>query len=198
MGEIDLKKTLLTSAAFILGLSAVTPAFANGVENQQTENQVNYEESVENQFTYVYNGVEFTGNTELTEEQLAGMYSNVVSPEPKITPFANDSGGSYVSVIAPTYKTYNNAGAKAAAELLVSAIVAKSGGKLTKSVIYTWTLGRVQSWASSINKTYVGGWVSSSYVNGERRYYETMTRYKNSNYTSPSSVQYYDVTLHWK
>lgn len=146
----------------------------------------------------MYNGVEFTGNTELTEEQLEGMYQNVISPEQTITPFAVDPGSSYVSVIAPTYKTYNNTAVKVAAELVVSGIVAKSGGKITKSIIYTWTLGRLQSWGSSINHTYVGGWVSSSYVNSQRRYYETLTRYKNSNYTSPTSVQYYDVTLHWK
>lgn len=194
-----MKKTLLTSAAFILGLSAVTPAFANGVENQQTENQVNYEESVENQFTYVYNGVEFTGNIELTDDQLAGMYRNVVSPEPTITPMANDSGGSYRSEISPIYKTYKNTVAKATATAMITYFASKvpKAAKDTKSV--TWLTAVLTAFAvDKTSPTYVGGWVSSSYnsAKGYRVYTETVTHYKNSNYTSPKKVQYYDVT-HW-
>ncbi|KSU88897.1 hypothetical protein A2U94_15060 [Bacillus sp. VT 712] len=190
-----MKKIITYSLASTLILGSATPIAAQSKEQEET---IVANESEQQEFTYIYKDIEFTGNVQMSEEQLEGLYNNAVSPEPTFTTFGADSGLGYVSVISPKYVTYKNTTTKWAAELIVAYLVSKAPTKIASAVFGSWTLGKIQGWASSIGPTYVGAWVSTSYVSGQRRYYETLAHYKNSNYTSPKSVQYYDVTAKWK
>jgi hypothetical protein len=162
------------------------------------------------EFTYVYNGIEFKGNKKLSEDELEDLYQTIInqSAEPveldtaqssEMVTMGVDPGSSYVPVIPPIYKTYSNAGTQLAAELITAALVAKAPKPVQTSVFGVWVLNKLTGWADDIKPSYVGAWTSSTYDNytQQRRYYETLVHYQNSDYTSPISVQYYDVTTWW-
>lgn len=204
-----MKKLLTTTSALILGLSLVSPAFAE--KNEEKENVKKIEvanEQKEAKFKYNYKGIEFSGDTELTKDQLSDLYASVMAQSqeaiktPKsaeIGPMVNDPGSSYVSVIPPTYKTYTNTGTKLAADAITFYLVSKAPKPVQTTTMGAWVLNKLSGWVDSIQPTYVGAWTSTTYDNYSdmRRYYETLVHYQNSNYTTPLSVQYYDVTLWW-
>lgn len=175
----------------VFGLSLLSPpVFA---ESSQEEEQI---------FIYEYNGIEFSGNVELTQEQLSNMYAEVMgSPteSSEIGVMGRNPDGSTVIVVKPTYRTYKNKGAKAAAELLSAYIISKAPKPVKTSVFGGWVLTKLSGWANAIKPTYVGAWVTSSWSRAEnkRLYFNTLVHYKKSNYTQPKSVQYWESTSWW-
>lgn len=188
-----LKKLTLFLITTLVSLSIITPVSAQ-------KNIINNETNPE--YIYNYNGVEFIGDTELSEEQLKSMYENamnanldLLSKESTFETFAEVPGSSQVKVIPPYYRTYKNTGAKIAAELISFHIVNKVPKKIRTTAFGSWVLNKIQGWAT-IKTTYVGSWVTSSWSNyqNKRVYHATLVHYKNSNYTSPKTIQYYDVS----
>lgn len=201
------KKALFLFVSLFVTIGFTVPTFASASEELSTDLETN-------EYAYIYNNIEIVSNTSLTPEQLKEIYSNAVNQksntenqnvqnynltdEPK-TPMGEDPGSSYVQVIPPKYTTYSNTLEKWAAELLTAYIVSKAPRPVQQSAFGAWTLNKLQGWVDYIEPTHVGAWTSSSYDNytKQRRYYNTLVHFENSNYTDPLSIQYYDVTNWW-
>lgn len=159
------------------------------------------------EYSYTYKGVEVSGTYPLTANDLEKMYNEALNPlvgsnsvttsESTFTIFGADSGGSYLSVIPPMYKTYTNKTEKAIADLITAAVINKApySSRIKQTTFGAWVIARISVWTNGIKPTYVGSWVSSSWDNyyGERRYKQTLVHYNKSNYTDIKSIQYYDV-----
>lgn len=98
------------------------------------------------------------------------------------------------------YKTYKNTTEKNVAELITAYLIGKAPKAAKGTTFGAWVLGKLSGWSDNIKPTYVGAWTTSAWDNyyNERRYYNTLVHYKNSNYTTPISVQYWDATALWK
>ncbi|RHW40329.1 hypothetical protein D1B31_12310 [Neobacillus notoginsengisoli] len=201
------KKLFSTVLAFVVGLGIVSPVFAEqNFEALDSDIDEITNEFQEPNFIYHYNGIEFSGNEALTDRELSELYNNLmrdsteIREEDEISLLGNDPGSSFVRVISPMYKTYSNRDVKYAAEIITIYLVSKAPSPIRTTALGTWILTKMSGWVNLITPSYVGAWTSSSYDNytGQRRYYETLVHYKYSNYTTPLSVQYYDVTSWWK
>lgn len=176
----------------VLSLSLLNPASANELESLSNEDTPLY--------SYEYKGIEFTGDTELSQDELEIMYNDIINPSSnsngEITTFAEDHGSSMVRVVPPYYRTYKNTGYRAAAELTTLYLISKTPKKLKRTTLGIWIIGKFQGWTNAIKPTYVGSWISSSWSNyqNKRVYHATLVHFKKSNYTSPTSVQYWDVS----
>lgn len=201
-------KFVLIMAASALSLSLYSPVSANEQESLVTN-------EIQNAplYTYEYNGIEFSGNVQLSPEELKAMYNDVLgtpsnllsksstssasnASNGSVSILAEDNGSSYVKESSTYYRTYKNTTVKIAAELATAFIISKTPKKIRSSTFGAWMFGKFQGWVSGDKTTYVGSWISStwsSYQN-KRLYKATVVHYKNSNYTTPLSVQYYDIS----
>ncbi|MED4035793.1 hypothetical protein ABEU98_30720 [Priestia megaterium] len=199
-----MKKILLTSMVSTLCLGLVSPAFA--AESNQSRQSVSSQldqENTEPEYTYTYNGIEFTGNYELTTDELRTLYvqslaleAKTTSPSDDVSVEVNDPGTGQVQVVKPYYRTYTNKTQKEVANAITSYLLSKIPSPVKGNVVGIWVVGKITQWTNVIKQTYVGSWITSSYVTSKKKrvYHATLVHYKNSNYTTPISVQYYDVT----
>lgn|SRR5690606_20179110 len=191
-----MKKLFITVIIIMLCLSLGTTVSANTKEGFSNSNIKVIEEGFST-FIYEYNGIEISGDTKLSEEQIINMYNAAMNE--KVDIMGVDPGNTQVIVIPPMYKTYKNTGAKAAAELLSAYIIKKAPEKAKKSTFGAWVLNKLTGWAK-VETTYVGMWTTSSYSSYEQKrvYHNTLVHYKNSNYTTPKSIQYWEATHWWE
>src|SRR5699024_1521502 len=133
---------------------------------------------------------------ELMYNEAMNANINPLSVESNFGTFAEDPGSNQSTVVAPYYRTYKNTGAKIAADAVVTYLVNKVPKKVKTTALGSWVLSRFQGWAEPIKTTYVGSWITSSWSNyqNKRIYHATLVHYNNSNYTSPKTIQYYEVT----
>lgn len=167
--------------ASILSLSIITPVSAQKNSNYENGNNFIY--------TYEYNGIEFTGDTELSEEELKSIYDDVMNTSVQsslnekntgIGLFALDPGSTQVKVVPPYYRTYKNTGWKVASELITAYLISKMPKKVKGTAFGIWIAGKLQGWASNVKSTYVGSWVTSSWSPSanKRVYHATLVHYK--------------------
>lgn len=196
-------KKIAARFVLIMMISVLSLSFLNPASASELELSPNKDIPDTPVYSYVYNGVEFTGGYELSQEELKNMYFETVGSSgdlnDEITTFAENDGSSSVMVTPKYYRTYKNTGAKAAAELTTIFLISKMPKPVKTSTLGIWVLGKLQGWSSSIKTTYVGSWISSSWSSyqNKRIYHATLVHYTNSNYTTPISVQYYDVSQYY-
>lgn len=107
-----------------------------------------------------------------------------------------------IRINGPYYRTYNNTADK----IIISALVSLLSSGLTSAVekiigkkipkAASALFGAIFGYQFDIkDKTYVGTWTCASYSNyyDEYIYYATLVHYKNSDYTKPIKIQYYEV-----
>ncbi|MBP3040969.1 hypothetical protein J9303_15910 [Bacillaceae bacterium Marseille-Q3522] len=183
-----------------LSLSLVTPSFAEYNENKGKAETINEQNSTI--YKYEYNGIEFSGDTVLTQDQLKNMYNDVFATTNSLGGeiMVLDPGSGQVRVVGPVYRTYSNATFRAVADFITFYTVMRAPRPIRTSAFGAWVLNKIQGWVKIIQPTYVGSWVTSSWSNwhNKRVYHETLVHYANSNYTQPTKVQYYDVTNWWE
>lgn len=191
-----MKKLLLLMLSSTLLLS-LTPSFANANEN--TEDPAIPLQSQE-EYTYSFNGLEITSNVVLSKLEVENVYNEVigiknVSPilGSTITPNAVEPGGGSRTEIAPIYRTYKNTTINEAKNLIFAYMMKRIPKKITDNVFANWVFVKLNKWAT-VNPTYVGSWVSSSWSDhaNRRNYHATLVHYAKSNYTQPKTVQYYE------
>lgn len=194
-----MKKVILAVMSAVIGLSvASSSAFAEEKRVIPVNEEIELPNELEPVFTYEVNGIEFSGNVELTQEQLNSMYREATRGGIQV--FIPDNGGSSIMEVPPVYRTYKNAGKKAAAELITAYIISKTPKPIRKATWGAWVLNHLSRWVDIIKPSYVGSWVSSSYSYAEKKrlYYNTLVHYKNKDYTGPTSVQYWESTAYWR
>ncbi|POZ56453.1 hypothetical protein LYSIN_01236 [Lysinibacillus sphaericus] len=203
-----MKKIITSITATTLLLGTVLPtAFAEervGETYVESSTEINPESS---EYSYVYEGINFTSNVELEELELQDLYSEVmrnslgseaITPMTvdAISPMTVDIGSNSTTVIKPEYKTFKNTIEKAAVDLLIAIILTKLPLKISGSVLATYYIGKLTGWISgSVKTVYAGSWVSRSWSEYDKTYIykATLVHYTDSTYNTPKDVAYYEV-----
>ncbi|PUB08200.1 hypothetical protein [Paenisporosarcina sp. OV554] len=181
---------------------------------QEVKTENTYLKSVEtiegeNIYTYQYQGIELTGNAEITEaevkEKLVEVEEMIKGKEQEPADRAGDDFTSYViptdefpgSITAgPYYRTYDNKTEQEAANLIVAWVTTKVPGFISKSGYAVYLVNKLTAWTGAIFKpTYVGAWQSKGYNAslGLYEYHNTIVHFTSSSYSTPKSVSYYVV-----
>jgi hypothetical protein len=204
---------LFTVLILCLILLATVPLMSVGAQGSESNQEIKLEnkyfkskESVDNEeiYTYKYQGVEVSGNYQLSEQEVVDKLSEVkemimFEKKKKEDEFSTN----YVpretfpgSVVAgPYYKAYDNTTERAAADLIAAWVSTKVPGFLSKSTFVNYLVSKLTNWSSHINDTYVGAWQSKSYSSyyDLYEYHNTIVHFTDSDYDTPKNVSYYVV-----
>ncbi|MEK5217773.1 hypothetical protein [Psychrobacillus sp. FSL H8-0487] len=194
---MNMKKILIPFLSLVLTVSVVTlPVYAS-----KGESVVPLDEALtQEQFSYSYEGINFSGSTPLTEEELKNLYDGVVNVSPTeqtIGTFAEDNGDTTVTVVPPAYQTFNHTYVAATASFFLGYYVQKVAGIKNGEKFRLWANAMLSTWvATHIGSHYSGSWITSSWSNYQQKriYHATLVHFAKSNYTQATDVEYYDVS----
>lgn len=195
-----MKKFITSVAASTLLLGSVLPtAFA-----EETSVETSIETSVETspqkpEYSYTFQGVNFTSDVELDELALQDLHSEVLRNSlgsVNIVPRTHDIGSNSTTVIKPEYRTFENTVEKVIVDGVVAIILSKLPFRITSSVLANFYIGKLTGWISgSIKKVYAGAWVSRSWSEYDKTYIykATVVHYTDSTFSQPKDVAYHEV-----
>lgn len=186
------KRLFIGLSSSVLLLSGISSVSANGLKNDEVIEIIPEEEVV---YSYIYNGIEFTGNTELDEQALKNLYDLVI--DEGISQRADEpGGGNGVKIHEPMYKSYKNNYEKEIANLFVAHIVTRIPIKITSSTLGNYIFNTLTGWATGkIEPQHVGSWVTRSWSDyyDLYLYHATLVHYTDSTFKTPKKVQYWEV-----
>ncbi|GIN40096.1 MULTISPECIES: hypothetical protein [Heyndrickxia] len=190
-----LKKLIPVSLATIMSISMVSPTLADTINTNTSNTDLSVVDSISAEYSYIYKGVEITGNIPLNDVEISNIYNSALNKNTSGGPviYGPIEGGSWVYEVPPTYRSYSNAWVGEAANLIVAYILKGVPKKVTDNVFANWVFTKMLGWAKA-SPSYVGSWVTSSWSNydNRRNYHATLVHYSDSSYSQPLSIQYFE------